>query len=471
MRGALLRSGKSGAFTALGETGQPVYRAALQLREAIRRKNPDMALHLAVPKSDEMGDNIDWYSDVPGDVVPWGSATEEERAPARAQLEALKAFLAELSTTLLSADANKVQSDKVVFAKLLTRVIAFPDESFVYLVNGKPVLTFWGFVHPNADRFLDPLYCLYPRTQTPITPPLAAVAPQPVPAPEPVPVPVVVKRPWWKWLLWLLLLLLLLLLLFFGLRGCSPSAALPSGVDTPWQWPKVEMPQLLKPIMGKLGFGNGVSAPGNGTGGSLPSSGNAGNAGNEPGQTPDANPDGNVPPTLPDTNTPPEPEPDVTPEPAPPELPQTTEQPPEPEPEPKPAPTPPPLPDVPGPALSIPPDAADGQADFLNGRFRAGAGIQDKTTGKSLRLEYQFKDGKGEVIVRKANGINCTGPVTASMNGGNLSINSQGQAACGDGSSYEMPKVDCRQGAKSIADCNGIYEDKQFPITMRQMGE
>ena len=125
MRGALLRSGKSGAFTALGETGQPVYRAALQLREAIRRKNPDMALHLAVPKSDEMGDNIDWYSDVPGDVVPWGSATEEERAPARAQLEALKAFLAELSTTLLSADANKVQSDKVVFAKLLTRVIAF----------------------------------------------------------------------------------------------------------------------------------------------------------------------------------------------------------------------------------------------------------------------------------------------------------------------------------------------------------
>ena len=126
---------------------------------------------------------------------------------------------------------------------------------------------------------------------------------------------------------------------------------------------------------------------------------------------------------------------------------------------------------MPGPALSIPPDAADGQADFLNGRFRAGAGIQDKTTGKSLRLEYQFKDGKGEVIVRKANGINCTGPVTASMNGGNLSIDSQGQAACGDGSSYEMPKVDCRQGAKSIADCNGIYEDKQFPITMRQMGE
>ena len=471
MRGALLRSGKSGAFTALGETGQPVYRAALQLREAIRRKNPDMALHLAVPQSDELGDNIDWYSDVPGDVVPWGSATEEERAPARAQLEAFKAFLTELSTTLLSADANKTQSDKVVFAKLLTRVISFPDESFVYLVNGKPVLAFWGFVHPNADRFLDPLYCLYPRTQAPVTPPLASVAPEPAPAPQPVPVPVVVKRPWWKWLLWLLLLLLLLFLLLFGLRSCSPSVALPGGLALPTQWPNLEMPQVLKPIMGKLGFGNGVSAPGNGVGGSLPA---PESGGNEPAPEPDANADGNLPPELPDANTPPEPVPDVA-EPSPPEAttPPETPTPPVPPvlPDEQPATDGPQTPAVPGPPLSIPADAADGQADFLNGRFRAGAGIQDKTTGKSLRLEYQFKDGKGEVIVRKANGINCTGPVTASMNSGNLSINSQGQAACGDGSSYEMPKVDCRQGAKSIADCNGIYEDKQFPITMRQMGE
>lgn len=466
MRGALLRSGKSGAFTALGETGQPVYRAALQLREAIRRKNPDMAMHLAIPQSDELGDNIDWYSDVPGDVVPWGSATEEERAPARAQLEVFKAFLAELSTTLLSADGNKAQSDKVVFAKLLTRVISFPDESFVYLVNGKPVLAFWGFVHPNADRFLDPLYCLYPRTEVPVAPPLVHVAPEPAPAPQPV--PVVVNRPWWKWLLWLLLLLLLLFLLFFGLRSCSPSVALPTGATLSSQWPNFEMPQAFKSLKDQFGFGNGVSVPGNGKGDESRPATEAGS--NEPASGPTTHPDGNnLPPELPDANTPPVSEPAVIPEPAPPEPPLPTKQPPEPAP--TPAPAPPTLPGVPGPALSIPPEAADGQADFLNGRFRAGAGIQDKTTGQSLRLEYQFKDGKGEVVVRKPGGINCTGPVTASMNGGNLSINSQGQAVCGDGSSYEMPKVDCRQGAKSIADCNGIYEDKQFPISMRQMGE
>ena len=80
MRGALLRSGKSGSFTALGETGQPVYRAALQLREAIRRKNPELVDHLAIPQSDELGNRIDWYSALDGDVIPWSSATEEERA-------------------------------------------------------------------------------------------------------------------------------------------------------------------------------------------------------------------------------------------------------------------------------------------------------------------------------------------------------------------------------------------------------
>ena len=70
MRGALLRSGKSETFTALGETGQPVYRAALQLREAIRRHDPGLVEHLAIPQSDELGNQIDWYSGIAGDVIP-----------------------------------------------------------------------------------------------------------------------------------------------------------------------------------------------------------------------------------------------------------------------------------------------------------------------------------------------------------------------------------------------------------------
>ncbi len=72
MRGVLLRSGKSEDFTALGETGQPVYRAALQLREAIRRKYPEhphLVEHLAIPQPDALGSTLDWYSERPGDVI------------------------------------------------------------------------------------------------------------------------------------------------------------------------------------------------------------------------------------------------------------------------------------------------------------------------------------------------------------------------------------------------------------------
>ncbi len=56
--------------------------------------------------------------------------------------------------------AEQQQGDKAVFGKLLKRVIHFPDENFVYLVQGKPVLTFWGFEHAGTGNG-DPLHCLY----------------------------------------------------------------------------------------------------------------------------------------------------------------------------------------------------------------------------------------------------------------------------------------------------------------------
>ncbi|MBK5549342.1 hypothetical protein JFU49_03450 [Pseudomonas sp. TH03] len=455
MRGALLRSGKSGSFTALGETGQPVYRAALQLREAIRRKNPEMVDHLAIPQSDELGNQIDWYSGLDGDVIPWSSATEEERAPARRQLEALKTALDELSQRFLATDTDEQQQgDKAVFGKLLKRVIHFPDENFVYLVQGKPVLTFWGFEHAGADRLRDPLHCLYSVPPAFTLPPVVEAPVAPVVAPI---VPVVV-RPWWRRWWWLLLLpfLLLLLWLLLGLRGCVPIPLvavnmLPEGVVPVER--NLEEPQLT----GNVATLNGVPVTGTLAG----STTDAAVAGVQGVKAPavdgkDANADAvpaditqdpaaKSPATPPDNKTSP---PAVTPS----EAEKSAAA-------------------KPGPALSIPPDAADGAADFLDGQYRAGAGIQDRRTGKPLRLEYQFKDGKGEVTVHQADGSKCSGPVTAAMKAGSLAIDSQGQAVCGDGSTYDMPKVNCRKGATTVADCTGGYGKDQFPMSMRQTGE
>lgn len=466
MRGALLRSGKSETFTALGETGQPVYRAALQLREAIRRKDANLVEHLAIPQSDELGNQIDWYSDIPGDVIPWTSATEEERAPARQQLERLKAALDDLSARFLGSDPADQQGDKAVFGKLLKRVIYFPDESFVYLVNGKPVLTFWGFQHADADRSLEPLHCLYPRSEpepsAPIPTPAAAAtvaAPLAAVAVESVPV---VTRPWWRrwWWLWPLLLLLLALLLLSLLRGCMPTTRLPN-------LPQLNLPAISTPELpsgslhgGGLGLNGGAGVGGSGSAPGLPEGNGDSSAPASvgPGNEPESNEvPGEEPPALPEPETaeaePPADEPQ--PEPS-----QPSEQP-----------QPPQLPQDPQEPLSIPEQAGNGPADFLNGDWRAGAGIQDRRTGKPLRLQYRFDDGKGEVTVRRPDGVDCSGPVTAAMNNGSLAIDSHGQAACADGSNYDMPQVTCAKGAQSIADCTGSYGNERFPMSMRRAGE
>ncbi|MBV7550990.1 hypothetical protein KW841_01370 [Pseudomonas sp. PDM28] len=453
MRGALLRSGKSGSFTALGETGQPVYRAALQLREAIRRKNPDLVDHLAIPQSDELGNQIDWYSALDGDVIPWSSATEEERAPARRQLEALKIALEELSQRFLGTDSGEQQQgDKAVFGKLLKRVIHIPDENFVYLVQGKPVLTFWGFEHAGTDLNRDPLHCLY---QVPPLPPV-------VEAPAVPPVVPVVARPWWRRWWWLLLLPLLLLLLWLllGLRGCVPIPLvavdlLPKGVVP------VEKQLEEPPLTGNVTTLNGIPVTGSvigsttGTGTAVTGAQGVESPaveGNEADAAPaDLSKDPAKDPAAENRTAPPENKtapPDVTSPEA--EKSAATKA---------------------GPPLSIPPDAADGAAKFLDGQYNAGAGIQDRRTGKPLRLEYQLKDGKGKVTVHQADGSKCSGPVSATMKGGSLAIDSQGQAVCGDGSTYDMPKVNCRPGATTVADCTGGYGKEQFPMSMRQAAE
>src|SRR5690554_2377136 len=122
LTGKLLRSGRAGEYSALGEVGQPVFRVAGQLREALRRKlgvidektGLTYADHFAVPKTDQMGDVIDWYSNCPGDVVPWSSATENERESARRQLRTLEQKISEYCDDFNAQRLERNQSGKSV---------------------------------------------------------------------------------------------------------------------------------------------------------------------------------------------------------------------------------------------------------------------------------------------------------------------------------------------------------------------
>lgn len=257
MSKVLLRSHLINDFQPLGEHGKPVYQSAIQLRETLRlRKYTAAADSLAVPQLNEAGDRIDWYSAYEGSVVPWTAASDSEKASALLQLEKIHEELIAVSDTLSEKDSKQ----EVLFASLLQKTRQFPDSSHVYLVNGKPVVTFWGFVN-NLDKIrFNPLDILRPPKVQPIPEPIV----EHVPVEEP---PVVESEPvieqkinWLRWLLLLLLLLLLLIGGFFLLRSCAPpsiQASLPNlglpAVDLPevslpdTKLPEVEVPTVDLP--------------------------------------------------------------------------------------------------------------------------------------------------------------------------------------------------------------------------------
>lgn len=201
MAGSLLRTGNLKAFHPLGAVGNPVYLAAPQLRVAIaRRLGERIANSFALPQRNEDGDTIDWYAADSGPVVPWSAASPEERSQAREQLLEVRTKVQELAARMQQEEG----SDRQVFGRLLEHVTSFPDDQHVYLVNGRPVITFWGFHDNEGALGTDPLLDLE----------LARDDPKPEPKKR--------RMPWWLWLLLLLLLIGLGLLL---LRSCQPPPA------------------------------------------------------------------------------------------------------------------------------------------------------------------------------------------------------------------------------------------------------
>jgi len=459
-----LCSDKLNKYQSMGENGQAVHISALQLRETLRlRKQGAAADVLAIPQISEHGERIDWYAPFSGDVIPWSAATESERQSALAQLETTQATLRQLSQDF----AQSNQPEQQLFGKLLEKTLQFPDPEHVWLVNGKPVISFWGFVNARHQARIDPLDCL--RPPKPVTP--AAPLHSAPPVNEPVVTPPK-RRGWWilpAWLCWLLPLLLLALLLLWLLRSCVPGVTIPGfSVEKP-ALPDVHLPVaensatlpvtsservvgttegVTAPVVSGSTPGidpltheeSGVAAPENAAALNDPAVPVAPETGSEPAQA-------GVEPVTPEAqvNDPALAEPNANAGNA--TAPVEVKNP-----------------------LSLPPEAlAEGRTDFLNGQWRAGAGIQDQRTGKPLSLNYQIKDGKGEVQMVRGDGVSCRGAVNAAIQAGKLAINNQGEAQCTDGSVYQMPEIVCAPGAKSVADCKGSYGTSTlFPLSMKQ---
>ena len=240
MTGTLLRTGNLKEFHPLGAVGNPVYLSASQLQSALRRRlGAPVANILAIPQRNEDGDIIDWYAPLPGPVVPWSAATPQERTQAKAELLGIRERIRETGEQM-RGDEN---SERQIFGQLLDLVTTFPNDGHVYLVDGHPVITFWGFQEMDAPANSDPLLTLPEADESPAPPP-PPITETPAPPADQPETPTGRRFPWW----WLLALLMLILLLLLALKMCGQEKVEePAPVSPPTEEPAKQPSPEEKP--------------------------------------------------------------------------------------------------------------------------------------------------------------------------------------------------------------------------------
>lgn len=453
MAKTLLRSGDLDDFQAVGGGGQAVFDSALQIREALRlRKQQAMVDCLAIPQINDDGDRVDWYSPVEGRAVSWKAADDESRFRALRFLESTLDSASALSRKSLQSPKTAQQ----LFGSLLAKALQFPGVNHVFLVDGKPVITFWGFVDLNESAREDVLACLreeeppapaivmpeerdeeeeapavttFSRADEPLLvamPEMTTQQPPEPPQPEPQPEPQSVsvapaaaveaapapnKRR-------------------YGLWALPVAAVVVAAVAAPLLWPH-------KPA---------VSEPTTAT-----------------------------PPPAPQPLTPPS----ISVEPAPvlaASLPLhqaevvAAKAPPAPAEE---KPSQPTITAIPKDALVM--DAGQvkaGSTRFLNGSWRVMLDIKDEATGKPPTLRFQIQNNKGTARLVQGKNIVCRSEIFSGLHDtGVLMIKSRGHARCSDGTRYPMPEISCTAGTSDVAECTARYDAKTIvPLTFRKTG-
>ena len=449
MAKTLLRSGNLDDFQAVGGGGQAVFESALQIREALRlRKQQAIVDCLAIPQVNDGGDRVDWYSPVDGSVTSWKAANEDDRYRALRYLENTLASVESLSKKCLQSPKTAQQ----LFGSLLSKAFQFPGENFLFLVDGKPVISFWGFVNLNENARDDVLDCL---RESLIPEPAPIVIEDPEPEPEPTPVltfeqadepliaPATVVR-----------------ITPDELYTPEPAPVIVSPVEEPEPEPAIvakkrRVPLWTLPVAAVIVAA--IATP------LL-----------WPKQAPSAEPVAVVAPEPVAIA----PKPIKAVEPLPMKLPlHQAEVVASKEKEPAPVAAPAPAPVV---IAAIPKDAMvmeanqvkAGSTRFLNGTWRAILDVKDPITGKPPSLRYQIQNNKGFARVVHGDNVVCRVEVFSGLHSnGELMIKSRGNARCTDGSRYPMPEVACKAGTSDVAECNARYDAKTVvPLTFKKAG-
>ena len=443
MAKTLLRSGSLDDFQAVGGGGQTVFHSALQVRETLRlRKQYALVDCLAVPQLNDEGDRVDWYSPIAGEVVGWKAADETLRTRALHYLEGLQESARTLSKKCLQSEKTAQQ----LFGALLEKSLQFPGENHLFLVDGKPVISFWGFVNLNEGAREDALDCLrYVEPELPEEPviiELPEVEEPEVPAVtfSEADMPLIgVNEP---------------LINAYTLPADDAIEEEKAPVET-----VMAKPLAVKTRRSRWVWGVPLAAAVAAVAIAVPLMIPATQAESEPVTETVATP---APAVLKASDMPvlvsalPLHQASIKPEP----IAQQEEK--------------------PLVIAAIPKDAMVMDADqmrvgttrFLNGSWRVQMDISDAHSGKAPSLRYQIQNNKGTARVVRDGSIVCKAAIFSGLHqNGELMIKSRGNAQCSDGARYPLPEISCKPGNSNVAVCTARFDAKTVvPLTFKKTG-
>lgn len=502
--GTMLNSGSVKNYVPIGEDGRPVwssadaFRQAIALAPALGRKYSDV---LAVPRFSSGGEMVNWFvpfepEDPAGhQVVMWEAASPEEK---RAAMSILNDFERRLNSFGHDLQQHALTADDKVFAHFLTGTsvtenlpaIHFPDINCVYIVDGRPVITFWGFLKRGADLSSSPFEDLRPK----VTPRANSAAAENTTA-------TVAAVPWWKRHLLCLCLLPLLLallgllsyLLWWWLFARPLDLPLFETVPDLKNWSLEPVREEKDPAHQKITVSgvdttvtpvDGVAAK---DGENLTDATVADPAvtdANSPADNTDDTDKGADDALLPGENIPDEKTADNDAgddaqkndgdaldeasaqndanaqkadehKTAPDNSQDAVNK------------TDPVDPDNAGAAqntdengnIKLDRSALNaGNVQGLDGAWNTSSGLVDSRTGKPVSIKYRFKGGDGQAEITRSDGVKCQTASKGTAASGALSI-SGGLASCSDGSSVQLPKVKCTPDADGKTSCVGVYDN------------
>ena len=194
-RAHLMGAGLNDFQPLLDAGGRPLWQGAARLREFIERTaalGHACARCLALPRISSEQDQADWYvpfasasADGSYRIRAWAEASRAEQDAALAQLQKLERQLGLCSQWLRCHDDDPQCAE---FARLLCcpqhedclAVLHCPGPECVFIVDGQPVLAFWGFVRPGGQPGTLPLEALGATLQESAPPPEPAAPLPPV---------------------------------------------------------------------------------------------------------------------------------------------------------------------------------------------------------------------------------------------------------------------------------------------------